>query len=246
VVNRRWAYQQAPAASRPAQTVTAEEGAKAAALLDKAIAAKGGLEKLRALKTIVATQTVTSDTSTGVTSFYTTNYIQYPDHLRIETKVGGSANVQAFDGEQVWVRDQRGVRDQPEVVARQVRTSLRRDVVALLLAAKSGTLTPRILPDVKNDAGRFDQVFELSALDLNPVLLYIDPESGLIDKLAFVDDAPSRPLVEERFADYRMVDGIQIPFQGSRKIGTQSVARRTTDVKLNTPIDPTLFKRPAS
>jgi len=78
------------------------------------------------------------------------------------------------------------------------------------------------------------------------VLLYIDPESGLIDKLAFVDDAPSRPLVEERFADYRMVDGIQIPFQGSRKIGTQSVERRTTDVKLNTPIDPTLFKRPAS
>jgi len=246
VVNRRWAYQQAPAASRPAQTVTAEEGAKAAALLDKAIAAKGGLEKLRALKTIVATQTVTSDTSTGVTSFYTTNYIQYPDHLRIETKVGGSANVQAFDGEHVWVRDQRGVRDQPEVVARQVRTSLRRDVVALLLAAKSGTLTPRILPDVKNDAGRLDQVLELSALDLNPVLLYIDPESGLIDKLAFVDDAPSRPLVEERFADYRMVDGIQIPFQGSRKIGTQSVERRTTDVKLNTPIDPTLFKRPAS
>jgi hypothetical protein len=245
-LDRRWAYQQAPAASRPAPTVTAEEGAKAAALLDKAIAAKGGLEKLRGLKTIVATQTVSSDTPSGVTSFYTTNYIQYPDRLRIETKVGDSANVQAFDGERVWVRDQRGVRDQPEAVARQVRTSLRRDVVALLLAAKSGTLTPRILPDVKDDAGKLDHVLELSALDLNPVLLYIDPESGLIDKLAFVDDAPSRPLVEERFSDYRTVDGIQIPFRGSRKIGSQSVERRTSDVNLNTPIDPTLFRRPGS
>jgi hypothetical protein len=194
----------------------------------------------------VATQTVTSQTPTGPADFDTTNYIQYPDHLRIETKVAGGANVQAFDGEQVWVRDQRGVRSQPEAVARQVRTSLRRDVVALLLAAKSGALTPRILPDVKNESGHLDHVLEVSAPDLNPILLYIDPESSLIDKLAFVDDAPSRPLVEERFADYRTVDGIQIPFQGSRKIGSQSVERRTSDVKINTPLDPSLFKRPTS
>jgi len=154
--------------------------------------------------------------------------------------------VQAFDGEQVWVRDQRGPREQPESVARQVRTSLRRDVVSLLLAAKSGTLTPRLLPDVKNDAGRIDHVLEVSAPDLNPILLYIDPESSLIGKLAFIDNAPTRPLVEERFSDYRMIDGIQIPFQGSRQIGSQSVERRTRDVKLNTPIDPSLFKRPGS
>jgi zinc protease len=241
-----WAYQQAPAASRPAPPITAEEGAKAAALLDRAVAAKGGLEKLRELKTIVATQTVTSQTPTGPATFDTTNYIQYPDHLRIETKIAGGANVQAFDGAQVWVKDQRGVREQPDAVARQVRISLRRDVVALLLAAKAGALTPRILPDVKNDAGHVDHVLELSAPDLNPIVLYVDPESNLIDKLAFVDDAPTRPLVEERFSDYRQIDGIQIPFQGTRKIGSQAVERRTTDVKINVPIDPALFKRPTS
>jgi outer membrane lipoprotein-sorting protein len=240
------AYQETPPASRPAPTVTAEEGAKAVALLDRAVAAKGGIEKLRALKTIIATQTVTSQTPAGPTNFDTTNYIQYPDRLRIETKVPDGANVQAFDGEQVWVKDQRGVREQPDSVARQVRTSLRRDVVALLVAAKAGTLTPRILPDVKNDSGRVDHVLELSAPNLNPVVLYVDPESGLIHKLVFVDDAPSRPLVEERFSDYRQVDGVQIPFQGMRKIGSQSVERRTTDVKINAPIDPSLFKRPTS
>jgi len=121
-------YQQAPAASRPAPTVTAEEGSKAAALLDRAIAAKGGLEKLRALKTIVATQTVTSQTPEGPRTFETTNYIQYPERLRIETKVPDGVNVQAYDGVQVWVRDQRGAREQPDAVARQVRTSMRRDV----------------------------------------------------------------------------------------------------------------------
>jgi len=236
-------YRQTPAVGQ----VVAEEGARAQALLDRAIAAKGGLEKLRALKTIVATQTVT----TGVAgrepnAFETTNYIQYPDRLRIETKVPEGVNVQACDGTAVWVKDQYGVRDQPESIARQVRVGLRRDVVALLLAAKSGVLRLRILPDVKNVFGGVNQVLELSALDLNPILLYINPESGLIDKLAFVDDAPLKPLVEETFSDYREVEGVRIPFRGTRKIGTQSVERQSTDVKVNVPIEPSLFKRPAS
>ena len=54
------------------------------ALLDRAIAAKGGLEKLRALKTIVATQTQASQRPEGETTVETTNYIQYPDRFRVE------------------------------------------------------------------------------------------------------------------------------------------------------------------
>ena len=98
------AYQQAPAAARPA-TSAAERAPRPCALLDKAIAAKGGLEKLRAIKSIVATQTVTTRLSAsaanpdGFTTFETTNYIQYPDRLRIQTFVSGSTNVQASDGD---------------------------------------------------------------------------------------------------------------------------------------------------
>jgi zinc protease len=244
------AYQQAPAAVQAAPAA-AEEGAKAETLLDRAISAKGGLDKLRALKTIVATQTVSTRIAAGrspegITTFDTTNYIQYPDRLRIETRIADGMNIQACDGAEVWVKDQRGVREQPESVARQVRAGLRRDVVALLLAARSGSLKPRILPNVKNAAGVTDQVLELSAPDLNPILLFVNSESGLIDKLAFVDDAPSKPLVEETFSDYRDVDGIKIPFQGARRVGTQSVERKSTSVKLNAPVDPSLFKRPSS
>jgi zinc protease len=259
-----WQYQQAPAAAKPATSAT-DESAKAVALLDKAIAAKGGLEKLRAIKSIVATQTVTTRLSAsaanpdGFTTFETTNYIQYPDRLRIQTFVGGNTNVQASDGTEVWVKDPRGVRTQPDSVARQVRLSLRRDVVALLLAAKAGGLTPRVLPDVKVmalsasstqehawGAAGLDHVLELSAPDLGPILLYLNAESGLIDKLTFVDEAPTKPLVEESFSDYRDVDGVKIPFHGIRKIGTQSVERYTSSVEINRSIDPSLFKRPTS
>ena len=44
---------------------------------------------------------------------------------------------------------------------------------------------------------------ELSARDLNPVVLYVDPETGLIRKRMYTADAPGRPLIEEQFFDYR-------------------------------------------
>ncbi|HEY3149740.1 MAG TPA: pitrilysin family protein, partial [Dongiaceae bacterium] len=130
------AYQQAPLASRPAQDPQPEESAKAAALLDRVIAAKGGLEKLRGIKTIVAKQTLISRAD-GNAQNDTTNYIEYPDHFRIETP----AVTQGYDGTQAWLKDQRGVHDAPESVARDARASLRRDIVALLLAARAGALT---------------------------------------------------------------------------------------------------------
>src|SRR5205085_6069198 len=94
-------------------------------------------------------------------------------------------------------------------------------------------------------AGHMMHALELFAPDLNPIVLYIDPATGLIGKLTFVADAVGRPLVEELFSEYHVVDGIQIPFHATRKVGTLSVERLANDVKVNAPIDPALFKRPA-
>jgi hypothetical protein len=170
----------------------------------------------------------------------TVNYIEYPDHFRIEA--GGT--VQGFDGTQAWARDQRGIHDLP--TAREARASLRRDVIALLLAAKDGTLTVRLLPDVRDADGRLTHTLEVSARDLNPVVLYIDPQTSLVTKQAFGADGPTFTLVEEQFSDYRPVDGVQIAYKATRKIGDRSVERTVSDVRINAPVDPALFKRPAS
>jgi hypothetical protein len=124
--------------------------------------------------------------------------------------------------------------------------ALRRDVGALLLAAKDGKLTPRLLPDVKDAEGTLNHAIELSAPDLNPVVLYVDPSTGLVQKRIYTADGPARPIVEEQFFDYREVDGIQMPFRATQKVGPLSVERRTGDLKLNSPIDAALFKRPVS
>ena len=228
-------------------TIAPQEGEKAKTLLDQAIAAKGGLEKLRGIKTIVAAQTMKNPDAEGrVTE--TTSYIQYPDRFRIETKVPDGMVVQAYDGTEAWTREPRSTRPRilPEQLARNARDSLRRDTLLLLLAAKDGKLTPRILPDVKDASGRVDHALEVSGPDLNPVVLYIDPGTSLVRKQVFAGEGPGRPLIEEQFSDYRPVDGIQLAFTASRKVGPQTVERRASSIKINPPIDPTLFKRPAS
>jgi hypothetical protein len=154
-------------------------------------------------------------------------------------------NVQGYDGNNAWLLDQRGVRDQPPAVLRDARTTLRRDPIALLLAAESGAMNARLLPDVKDAAGRVNHALELSAPDFNPVVLLIDPATSGISKMTFVADVPGRPVVEDEFTDYRPVSGVQIAFQASRRSGPQTIARRITDITINAPIDPTLFKRPS-
>ena len=238
----RAAYQQSPLASRPSDTAAPEETTKAMALLDKVVAAKGGLEKLRALKSIVARQSQVSHRPEGDSTVETTNYIEYPSHLRVETH----GQVQAYDGTRVWMKDTRGVHDAPDMFVREMAAGLRRDVVSLLLAAKAGSLAVRLLPDVKDADGQVSHAIELSATDLNPIVLYVDPQSSLIRKRVYTADAPGRPVVDEAFFDYRDVGGIQFAFRATQKVGPVSVERRVSDVKINAPIDPALFTRPSS
>ena len=97
---------------------------------------------------------------------------------------------------------------------------------------------------MKDDAGRMYQTLELSASGLDPIVLSIDSASGLIAKQTFVP-GPGQPIVEERFSDYRAVDGVQVPFVTTAYSGGQRLGeRRITDIKINAPIDPALFKRP--
>jgi zinc protease len=221
-----------------------DDSQKAAELLDRAIAAKGGLEKLRGAKTIIVKQTLISpspDNPANKAQVETVNYIEYPDHFRIETP----SIVQGYDGKEAWMEDQQRVYSAPPSQARDARLGLRRDPILLLLAAKQGTLVARLQPDANATSGRLEHALEISGRDLNPVVLYIDSETGLINRQQFSADAPGRPLVEEEFSDYRPVDGIQIAYRAIRKVGTVSVERQVTDIKINAPIDPALFKKPA-
>ena len=84
------------------------------------------------------------------------------------------------------------------------------------------TVRSRLLPDVKDETGTLHRALELSALDLDPIVLHIDPATHLIAKQIYVAGGPGQPLVEELFSDYRPVDGVQIAFLAKVRRGGRS------------------------
>ena len=103
----------------------------------------------------------------------------------------------------------------------------------------------RLLPDIKDATGTLRRALEVSSTDLDPVVLYIDPDTGLISKETYVAGGPGQPLIEELFSDYRPVDGVQVAYVTTiRRGGRPILEQRLRDITINGPLDSTLFERP--
>jgi hypothetical protein len=233
-----------PQAAAP---IAAEEGARAKALLDKVIDAKGGLAVLRGIRNIKAVTAATMIAPTGNIEAETTTYLQYPDHVRLETKAPQGLQIQVYDGQRGWVRDPSGLHDVPADALRDMAANLKRDTISALLAAERGELRARLLPDVKDSDGIIRHALELSSPALDPMVMHVDPQTGLIAKQAYVVRAPGQPLIEEIFSDYRPVDGVRVAFGTEvRADGKPIVRRRVSDITVNGTLDPRLFTRPGA
>jgi hypothetical protein len=209
----------------------------AKALLDRVIAAMGGLDALRGVKTIIATQQITNTGASDTAEGASTSYIEYPNHFRVESNSFYGLMISGYDGTTAWSRDPRGARDAPGDVTREAQSNLDRDVIRVLLAGRDGTLTVRRLPG---------GALEFSGRGPGPIELSIDPVTFRVTKEAFAAGLGGQALVEETFSDYRSVAGVQMPFLAERRIGPLAIRRRVTQLRVNEPIDPALFTRSGS
>jgi zinc protease len=219
---------------------------RARSLIDRAIQAKGGLDHLRGVTSMKATSETTLHTPRGPVTTTTTTYIVYPDHVRVEARLPVGLAVQVYAGDDtVWVSDpDKGVFVPPPTVRADFRASARRDVLTLLLRAHDGQSRARMA-----DLGP-DEVLEpnvsavaVSETGADPVVLYLDSTSGVIEKIAY--QLADGGWAEELFDDYRDVAGVQIPYRAALRRGSLPVAERVvTSVSINVPIDPALFTKP--
>jgi zinc protease len=243
----RYAQTNAPAA-QPRPQIAPQEGAAARALLDKVIAAKGGLERLRGVRNLVV-KTTEEGTGPGNErrTVQVTTTLEYPNHVRIEMQTDVGPVARGFDGARAWAKDPAGIQDIPDAMIQELKASLRRDTIAALIAAADGRIRVRLLPDVKDETGKLHHALEFSAPDLDPTVMYVDPTTSLITKQTYVAGGMGRALVEELFGDYQPTDGIEIAHIARVRIGGQQVLeRRIAEVTVNAPLSATLFKRPAS
>jgi zinc protease len=231
----------APAVSRQGDTAGAE-------LLRRVVVARGGLENLRAIRTVVAETDTTFMDERGqvAATTTTTTYVQYPDRFRVEATIQDAVVSQVFNAGMAWEQSPVGVRELPEPVRDEMAASVRRDMIPLLIAAADGQLSVRVLPDDTGPEGRRVRVLEISGAHLDPLQLHVSDDM-LVVRQVFWTQAPDgrRLRAEETFSDYRVVDDIRVPFDAAvSRDGRVVVRRELTSVAFNRPIDPALFERP--
>ena len=80
-----------------------------------------------------------------------------------------------------------------------------------------------------------------------PAKLYFEQQSGLLVRLVLYAESPlGLDPVQMDFADYRDVDGVQVPFRVTlSQPGSRSTVQ-VEDVRQNVPIDPAKFAKPTS
>ena len=242
-----------------AQNATSLNERAAMDLLRRVVEARGGLMALKGVKTVVAETRTTFTMQQGTLPSTTKTYIAYPNRFRVDAEVdvpdqnGRPMRTQAtqvFNAGQAWVKDPRGVQDVPPPLAAEFASSVRRDIIPLLIDAGEGRLTVRKLTDQTARDGRPVQVLEISGPQLDRVRLMIDQQMLIVGQ-AYTTPSPlgtQAPAIlnEELFSDYRFVNGIRVPYETQLLQNGQPVIKRTiTSVTFNEHVPDTLFNRPS-
>jgi zinc protease len=216
-------------------------------LITRAVTAKGGLELLRSIRTVRMESTATVETGGVRTEVPGTTTIQYPGAFRVESQMPAGRVVQVFAGGRYWIQDARGIGEAPEAVAEQIRGTVQRDTVPLLLALADGRLDVKRLADVV-EAGRAMPAIEIALPGATPLTLMFDPATGLVVRARYRFRTPpgGDVNVEEIYSDYRDIRGLKVAFKAQvRREGAPAVDRTVRTFDFNVPLDSSLFTKPS-
>jgi zinc protease len=234
----------APGGIRPIAYQPGGGAGDVTALITRAVEAKGGLDRLRGIRTVKAVSETTIGGPQGTVTLPTTSYIRYPGQFRIDATRGHDTLVQTFDNGRAWVRDARGVADAPIVVTQAMQASVQRDPVALLLALADQRVSCKRIPDIVVD-GTAMPALVAEARPMGAVTILLDPRTGLIARQRYRAPTDPQHLVEEVFEDYREVSGLRVAFKVMvRGEGVTPMERVIRTFEVNVPVEPALFTRP--
>ncbi|PYR78811.1 MAG: hypothetical protein DMF86_04935 [Acidobacteria bacterium] len=212
----------------------------ARALIERAIAAKGGLARLRKIRTTRVEAIMRVQAEEGPLEIPTVTSIEYPDRFRVEAQMAGGAVVQVYAGGEYWVQGPRGLAEVTPARRDEIQRGVQRDIVRLLLRAHEGAATATAVssPDPALAA------VTLRADGTSPVTMFIDRGTGLIARLQYKERVGGG-MTDEEYSDYRAVDGIQVPFRTVvRRPDAPVIERVVKDVRYNTRLTRGLFTKP--
>lgn len=180
-------------------------------LVAKEVAARGGMDKLQAIKTLKMQGQVIFG---GSFKLAYVELLKRPDQVREEASVQGLTQVQAWNGQQGWSIQPFGGRRDPIPMsaddAKQLAEDADIDGAWVNAQAKGNTVTYLGTEDVD---GTNAHKLQVQLKDGNTLIVYLDPDAYLpIREIARRTVRGAPEVTQTDFGDYEQVDGVYFPF----------------------------------
>ena len=238
----------------PEVPVDAKAAAGAKKLIDDALVAKGGKDKLAALKAFkLAAVGITTISGQGL-PVEISRVLVMPDKMRIDATIhppnaGKDVLVSvAVNGKSGWQRGpdgQTGNYAVVDITGNALATvdfeRWREPELILLKAADPATkLTP--MPDETIEGKPCSVVKLRSPYGEVDVTLYLDKKTKLVTRMSYSDGGNTET---DDFADYRDIGGLKVAYRRTTNGGGRSTTLEIKTVELDPKIEPNLFAKPA-
>jgi hypothetical protein len=230
-----WSLPQAGIAQTP--TLTADQ------VMEKFIAATGGRAAYNRIKSTVMKGTLEISPNGLKGTFTATS--KAPNLLLVTQNIGGLGNMkQGFDGKTAWSQDPlSGLRTlegaEQAAFAREASFNSQLHWKELYKSAQ--------MLGVKEFDGKKAYAVKLTPAVGHPVTQYFDVKTFFMIGMDTVEESPQGTMpIHASMGDYRLVDGVKMPFMARQKVGPADLTMLTTEVKNNVSIDNGIFVKPAA
>lgn len=223
-------------------TATTPEGK---ALIAKVVTALGGAEKISQIKALRTKSANLMKTPQGDLNLQVTSTMRYPDSISmlISTPMGEITRV--VSPEAAFMAREGQSQDLPDTQKADVARDIQRDQLNVAMHWND--------PDYFFAAPGTEKVGDVEAaiLDVNAggnYFRWFVDSAGHVVRAAFKANTPAGPVDRVvDFSDYRVVDGIPIPFtRMTTDNGQQTYSTSIAEAQVNPAVDPSVFKKPQS
>jgi len=202
------------------------------------LAAKGGVEKLRAITTVKMTGSLKSPS--GVTAI--TTWAKRPSFMRRENVNDGQTFVMAFDGKSLWQINPL-ISPRPRDVPAPPGDA--EDFDSLLLDYKEKGRTVEL---VATEAVQGINMHRLRVTEKNGQIrdIYVNAETLLESKTVVqIEQGGRKAIITTEFSNYKTIDGISVPMHVRQMLNGKPLTEVTYEsIEFNVAIPDSMFVKP--
>jgi len=223
-------------------------GQTAAELVAKNLEARGGVEKIKAIKTLK----MTARLQQGAFTAQITRTAMTPNLVRDTVTIQGMSEIESYDGSSGWKISPFEGRKDPELMGERELRSITEDADFYGPLVDYATKDNRI-EYLGHETVDGDDVYRLKVTLANGdiVYYYLDPDTYLeirTEKMQFVRGEVNESVMN--LGSYKKVAGVYFPFameQGGKQDDPSNFAKITIEkIEANVTVDPAQFKMPVT